>query len=348
MENTIGKRIATNRKRLGLTQEQLAEQLGITAQAVSKWENDQSCPDISVLPALADIFGVTTDVLLGRVQMLVPNKTEKQNPSSHIIDEDEDDDDTDFDDEDDSNFRGEFNVNVDSGKHGKLTLFGLAAWFLTVGFLYLFTKLFDWDCNFWDILWPSFLLIFGIFGMIGNIGLFNLSCAAVGAFFLVNNLIPLPMALDKGILWAVIIIVCGLMLLLDAIRKKRRKIRYSKTKPSHEYRVADGYLHCSNSFGEESQVVMADRLTGGKISNCFGSYTVDLTEVEEVTENCTIEASCSFGELELCVPKCYAVSHKPSTSFAVFDVEGSPDEITSGTIYLIASVSFGQVTVKYI
>ena len=50
MEETLGKRIMRHRKALGLTQDQLAEQLGITAQAVSKWENDQSCPDIAMLP----------------------------------------------------------------------------------------------------------------------------------------------------------------------------------------------------------------------------------------------------------------------------------------------------------
>ena len=65
MEQTLGKRIMEHRKALGLTQDQLAEKLGVTAQAVSKWENDQSCPDITMLPKLADIFGITTDALLG-------------------------------------------------------------------------------------------------------------------------------------------------------------------------------------------------------------------------------------------------------------------------------------------
>jgi len=65
MEQTIGKRIAANRKRLGLTQDQLAERLDVTAQAVSKWENDQSCPDIMMLPRLAEIFGISTDEILG-------------------------------------------------------------------------------------------------------------------------------------------------------------------------------------------------------------------------------------------------------------------------------------------
>ena len=66
MEQTLGKRIASNRKLMKLTQDQLAEQLGVTAQAVSKWENDQSCPDITMLPRLAEIFGISIDELLGR------------------------------------------------------------------------------------------------------------------------------------------------------------------------------------------------------------------------------------------------------------------------------------------
>ena len=66
---TMGKRIADLRKQKGMTQEQLANQVGVTAQAVSKWENDLSCPDISVLPQLAEMLGVTTDELLGKVQL---------------------------------------------------------------------------------------------------------------------------------------------------------------------------------------------------------------------------------------------------------------------------------------
>ena len=62
--NTIGSRIAQKRKALGLTQEALASQLGISSQAVSKWENDISAPDIGLLPALAKALNCTTDELL--------------------------------------------------------------------------------------------------------------------------------------------------------------------------------------------------------------------------------------------------------------------------------------------
>lgn len=53
------------RKKRGLTQEQLAEYLGISSQAVSKWENNISYPDVSLLPVLANYFQVSTDELLG-------------------------------------------------------------------------------------------------------------------------------------------------------------------------------------------------------------------------------------------------------------------------------------------
>ena len=69
MENTLGKRIQENRKRLGLTQEQLAEKLGVTGQAVSKWESDISCPDIASLAPLSDTFNISIDELMrGRQQ----------------------------------------------------------------------------------------------------------------------------------------------------------------------------------------------------------------------------------------------------------------------------------------
>lgn len=64
MKKTIGKRISEYRKEINLKQEQLAEMLNVTPQAVSKWENDLTCPDISLLPELAKIFGITVDELL--------------------------------------------------------------------------------------------------------------------------------------------------------------------------------------------------------------------------------------------------------------------------------------------
>lgn len=61
----LGKKLKALRKERDLTQEQLAECLGISSQAVSKWETNSSYPDISMLPVLANFYNVTTDELLG-------------------------------------------------------------------------------------------------------------------------------------------------------------------------------------------------------------------------------------------------------------------------------------------
>lgn len=86
---SIGNRIGDYRRKRGITQEQLAEKMGVTAQAVSKWENDGSCPDISILPQLADYFGVSLDMLIRgetpyRVQMRGENQKSVQDMALRI------------------------------------------------------------------------------------------------------------------------------------------------------------------------------------------------------------------------------------------------------------------------
>ncbi|MBR2466529.1 MAG: helix-turn-helix transcriptional regulator [Clostridia bacterium] len=65
MQHSIGKTIKELRKSRGLTQEELAEKIGVTAQAVSKWENEIGMPDLSQIVPLAHVFGVSTDTILG-------------------------------------------------------------------------------------------------------------------------------------------------------------------------------------------------------------------------------------------------------------------------------------------
>ena len=61
---TLGNKISEHRKLKGLTQEQLANQLNVSSQAVSKWENNLSIPDLPILIELADIFNVSLDELI--------------------------------------------------------------------------------------------------------------------------------------------------------------------------------------------------------------------------------------------------------------------------------------------
>ncbi len=63
-KNTMGMMIASKRKELGMTQLDLAEKMGVTDKAVSKWERDLSCPDVNSIPKLAEIFGMSVDELM--------------------------------------------------------------------------------------------------------------------------------------------------------------------------------------------------------------------------------------------------------------------------------------------
>ena len=73
MKKTLGTMIAELRKQHGMTQLELAEKMGVTDKAVSKWERDLSCPDINSLPNLAQILGVS-------VEELMQTKKEAQTP----------------------------------------------------------------------------------------------------------------------------------------------------------------------------------------------------------------------------------------------------------------------------
>ena len=80
-KQTLGMMISSLRKENGMTQLQLAEIMGVTDKAVSKWERDLSAPDVNSIPKLAETFGVTVDEL-----MQVKTET-KENKSHNKIDE---------------------------------------------------------------------------------------------------------------------------------------------------------------------------------------------------------------------------------------------------------------------
>ena len=77
MKKTLGTMIAELRKQQGMTQLELAEKMGVTDKAVSKWERDLSCPDINSVPTLAEILGVS-------VEELMQSKKEADTPVSKM------------------------------------------------------------------------------------------------------------------------------------------------------------------------------------------------------------------------------------------------------------------------
>lgn len=339
MEQTIGKRIMENRKRLGLTQDALAEQLGVTAQAVSKWENDQSCPDIATLPKLAEIFGITTDALLGREpdsvvhEAEVVQEEENESDGVHIQ-------------------KGNWEFRWDSGRRDALTF---AILVLLFGGLMLASKALHWDVSWWDILWPSTLLIYGLRGVLRKFSFFGLGCTLFGGYFLIDNLGFWKLDIGSELIFPIIVVIFGLSLLIDALRKPS-KPRFHITRngsaggkdTKSNFSTDEDSFECSLSFGENTHYIDLPLLDSGDINCSFGELTVDLSGCKEVTGDCHLDASCSFGQLNLLIPRRFRVEPDSRTAFANMDIVGSPDPDPVGIIRLDANVSFGEIEIRYI
>ncbi|MCD7755860.1 MAG: helix-turn-helix domain-containing protein [Firmicutes bacterium] len=341
MEETLGKRIARHRRALGMTQDQLAEKLGVTAQAVSKWENDQSCPDIATLPRLAEIFGTSVDALLGRA----PDTAAKQGEVAE-----------DSEKGDDHHGGRNWEFKWESGRRGWLAF---AVWVLLTGGLLLLSNLLELGAGFWDILWPTCLLVFGIAWLYPKFSFLNLGIALVGGYFLLDNLALLPATLDRDLLFPILLVLFGVSLLVDALRKPRKPFVSSTfvrkdqkdqegNKVVRDYCDGDTDFDYSLAFAEDTHAVSLPLLTGGEASVAFGNLTLDLQDCQSVSERCTIEATCAFGVLYLLVPKRFQVKPTSSTFLSSLDIMGEPDPDAAETIYLDASVSFGKIEVRYV
>lgn len=325
MEQTLGKRIMAARKQMGLTQDQLAEQLGVTAQAVSKWENDQSCPDITMLPKLAELFQTTTDELLGREP--------RHSTYEEVVIEPQDE-----------------GNHVPKWDRGRKSLLGVAILVLLAGAVMLMNILSGWYIPVWDILWPCALLILGLSGIISGLVFLRIGCILFGGYFLLENLNVINLELGMDVAIPVIVLLFGLSLLFNVLRKPK-KVWFSAgtTSPTQKsYQTDREGFTFSASFGEQEQTVNLPQLSRGEISTSFGEYRVDLSGVASVSDGCSIKAGCSFGQLTLLVPRRFRVECDNRTAFAAVDVHGQPNADVEGTIDLHANANFGEIEIRYI
>lgn len=339
MEQSISKQIAFHRKRLGLTQEQLAEKLGVTAQAVSKWETAQSCPDITLLPKLGEIFNISVDELLGKEPQQVFTGeviTEQDDPSKKE--------------------KNHFEFHWDAGRSGTLAL-SFAV--LLFGALLLLARINQWDVTWWSILWPSFLFVFGVKGIFGKSFFFGTGCALIGGYYLINNLNIWNLGINNELLIPVVVIIFGISLFIDACKKPKKPFfRITKNgkhvdpednseKYVREFTTDGNTFKYDLSFGTETQCIDIPVLKKGEIDISFGNLTVDLSGCDKVTADCKIEADCAFGSLILLVPSRFRVETDSDTAFGNLKVSGTPDPNPEGIIHLDCDIAFGEMKICY-
>jgi len=222
----------------------------------------------------------------------------------------------------------------------------------------LAANLLNWSADLWDIAWPSAVLLFGLFGLFPHFSFFRFGCALLGGYNLLNIMHILPYRLDKQLLLPIFLLLFGGSALVDALKTKKKsgftithdgKTVHSGIKQlTTDYTEAEDSFDYSLSFGSDTRYVTIPQVASGNMDVSFGELTVDLTSVKEFSENCHLDADCSFGQLIIRLPKtCHAVP-STDTAFASVKLSGNPDPHPLYTVKMDCDVAFGQVQIQYI
>ncbi len=329
-KETMGKRISDLRKQKGMTQEQLAQKVGVTAQAVSKWENDLSCPDISILPQLAEALGVTTDELLGRAP-LQEVKTEKRNDT-----------------------KGHVSVKLKMSSVEKLVV---ALMLMGIGVIFLLNAFhviaLGEGITFWSVLWPFLVACIGIMACKSDLSPFTVGLFLFGVYMLLFNLgiIPAQYKLTWAMAWPVALILIGLTVLLKFLfpnwKRQGSIFEVEKSDPVFECTDEGGFLRIDSDFSSQTKKVEpGTAFTGAKVDSSFGSLVLDLTEAE-IQNGAMIDADVSFGTLTVRLPASVGAQANCKTSFGGCECpSGDPNALIR--IQITGDVSFGKIEVEYV
>lgn len=319
--DTMGKRIMALRKAAGMTQEQVAEQLGVSPQAVSKWENDVSCPDVAMIPRIARLFGVSTDELLGLGASVSPAYTSGSRVSGAH--------------------------SSPSAAHG----IGFGLLLIVLGIAYLVSRKINTTFNIWGILWPTVLFGLGVAAALEHRSAFFLGVAGLGFYYLLANLgqkMPFEMS------WSVAVPVALILFGLDLVLKKLFPSFFDKEDSRQwdggksavrSFSCENGFVSCSSVFCENILSADACDITGGRIKTSFGHCVLDLSACTFAPDTrFTIETS--FGSLELILPRNVRVSSSVEAAFGSVDTKGHPDG-AGATLTLCGSTAFGETQIRY-
>ncbi len=331
-QQSMGKRIVQLRKEKGYTQEQLAELCGVSAQAVSKWENDVSCPDISILPQLADILGVSTDELLGvkpiepKVVIVDAQNTNKEGDAK-------------------------FSVSWDGGKNAKKDGIWFAVLVIILGAAFLIQRVGNLSFGIWGIVWPAVLIGVGVSWMIKRFSFFSLAVAGVGLYFLLFNLHVTTFILTWSVIWPSLLVLLGLTILYETLVPHKEHWCGVNVKGDHktksEYTEDNGFVHYNCAFSEENRRVSTEDFMGGEVDISFGRSELDLTKVRSIAPNAKLNVDVSFGTFDLIVPKTVRLYLKSDKSFGSIQMNGEPNADAPQTLAVDGDVSFGTMNVYY-
>lgn len=339
---TLGKRILYYRKRMGMTQDQLAEQMGVTAQAVSKWEHDLSCPDVTSLPRLAEIFDISTDELLGVV-------SGRDEPEDELDDWDEDDDSREAE-------AGESGFWQNFRRFSKRYLWAL--FLIALGGTYLVAHFLKLNADFFDLLWPMMLLFYGFYHVLRRNFTFSALAILGGGYML---LLELGVVENRYVTWPVVIglvlVLLGAGFLFSYEYKSKQKKRHhgghtvtgivtGREKATRVFNSNGGFIQADYAFCSDRIVVNEAEFAGGDVDVAFGSLVVDLRNCTRVCEGCTLKMDVAFGSLVILMPRHLRLDLELDRAGVSCDTSGCPNA-DAKPVLLRGDSAFSSLKIQY-
>lgn len=332
---TLGKRIAMLRRNQGWTQEQLGEKVGVSAQAVSKWENDLACPDITTLPLLADLFGVTTDELLG-VKPIEP----------HVVVLDKEP-------EEEKKGKGSFEIHLDHDDKWGAIAFCITAILVCVMLITRSTTDFFHreGIGTWNYIWP--ILVFGAgLGFVRKKIVFGITLMAIGAY----EFVWFGWGVPFEIKWYVFLLVLAVAVLVRILLEKlnilpethEHVVTLSDDKPRVcEWTDNDEFLRAELSFGHNAIAYSHEQLRGMKLETNFGDHKIDLSGVKSFLNDPVLDVEVNFGNVVILLPENVRIHKNSEAAFGACQIKGMPSHDADQIAYLKGDVSFGNLELRY-
>ena len=312
MENTqsIGKRIMSLRKAAGMTQEQLAEKLGVTPQAVSKWENDVSCPDISLLPVLSEIFGVSTDSLLGRAGL------------------------------DTESVRAAYAREQNEQKREKSGGIWFGVMVALAGLAFLCAEFIDVPFKPWAVIWSAVILALGVLWIIRRFSFFALGVSLLGLYYLMQNLPSFLILLGLTILWD------HLFPRKPEDWKDYPGSDWAKKHAVTSFNDDGGRVDMRVSYAESSYAANSEIFRGGSVNVSFGHGILDLSAMKKAEDGAELHIDVSFGSAEVYLPACLRADVQTARSVGEVEIHGACDA-NAKPVRISGSVSMGSAEIYY-
>jgi len=152
----------------------------------------------------------------------------------------------------------------------------------------------------------------------------------------------------------VALILLGVNIITDKFlgRYKKRAHGYEEWTEGHgrnaerSFSEESGFISYETAFGEDSRIATSSTVNGARCKVSFGESTLDLSRVQNFTENCELNFNVSFGSCNLYLPRTVQIMDCAHASFGSVDVENMPMPDAT-PVRITGSVSFGALEVTY-